>query len=83
MDDDLIPVFVAVAQAGARQGQIRWVNPADPDIARRLSLGFLQRLPSTGDVEPEVEPEAQAVEDIAAGPEPLVGDGDEAGLVVG
>ncbi len=71
MDSDLIPVFVAVSQAGARQGQIRWVNADDPDIAIRLSLGYLQRLPGVAEAIAEIEPEA----------EPLAEDADEAGLV--
>jgi len=54
VDGDLIPVRVTVNQAGAREGQVRWVNADDPAIAERLALGYLVRLPLPGE---EAEPE--------------------------
>lgn len=67
MDTGLIEVRVAVGMAGASVGQYRWVDPSDPYIKERLTLGYLVRTgvtmsddPDTANEEPVTEEQGEA-----------------------
>jgi hypothetical protein len=53
MEEGMIEVRVAVNMAGAHEGQHRWVDPDDPQIAQRLALGYLVRVAPAQPVEAE------------------------------